>query len=122
MGWKMKTANSRNLRLPRLLAPAILLLVGAVGGPISEGRAFDTAMICAWKRTFYTYNYIHSPLRAYNMPRVTNCDCWGSQATGLGDCQVPVGFESAGFERLGRIPNDLGAGLGGVAAGPVPGR
>jgi hypothetical protein len=80
-------------------------------------RACDTAMICAWKRTFYAVDALKTPLRAYFVPRRPNWDCWGAPLAGCDPaCQIAVGIEPAGFERLGRIPNDFE--LSGGTVGP----
>jgi hypothetical protein len=87
---------------------------------VSECRACDTAMICAWRRTFWAVDALKTPLRPYFVPRRPNCDCWGGQFAGFNPaCAVLVGVEPAGMERLGRIPNDLD--LSGVTVAP-PGR
>jgi len=96
------------------------MLLFAMLAPVAETRAFDTAMICAWQRTFHIYNYIDSPLRVYSMPRRSNCGCWGWQAGSETAFQGPVAYESPGLERLGRIPND--SVLGGAAPIAAPGR
>jgi hypothetical protein len=84
----------------------------------AAGLACDTEMICAWKRTFYTHNYVNSPLRPYNMPRTPNLSGWGGPIDGAQTCQQPPVMLSQGFERLGRIPNDIDLGPGAVAATP----
>jgi hypothetical protein len=117
----MTTSNAHNFKLNGCLALAISAFGGALLGPAAECRAFDTAMICAWKRTFYTQNYLDSPLREYNMPRRAYCDCWGGTAPGWSPVwQAPAELEPARFERLGRIPNELE--LGALGGGGVPSR
>jgi hypothetical protein len=81
--------------------------------------ACDTEMICAWKRTFYTHNYVNSPLRPYSMPRTPNLAGWGSPIGGGPACQQPPVILSQGFERLGRIPNDMDLSPASVVATPT---
>jgi hypothetical protein len=86
----------------------------------AEGQACDTEMICAWKRTFYTHNYLDSPLRPYYMPRTPNCIGWGASPQPGHACQQPAEIMPSGFERLGRIPND--ATLGAIPPAAPQGR
>ena len=73
-----------------------------------ESRAGDTQMLMTWRRTFHGPYALKTPLRGYLMPRRPNWDGWGGQTAACDDsCQTAFGFESAGFERLGRIPNEL---------------
>jgi hypothetical protein len=116
--WPMKTSNSRK-KICQFGWLAIVSLSATISTPIAQCQAFDTAMICAWQRTFHTYNYVQSPLRAYNMPRQPNWDGWGGQSFRPTDCEAPATYDSPGFERLGRIPNDLGGALGSAAVGPT---
>jgi hypothetical protein len=43
---------------------AAIVAIAAAFAFTADARAFDTEMICAWKRTFHTNNYLDSPLRA----------------------------------------------------------
>jgi hypothetical protein len=71
-------------------------------------QAVDTAMICAWKRTFHAYDALRTPLRGYYMIRQPNYLCWdGSIGGGREHEQGPVTYGPVGFERLGQIPNDI---------------
>jgi hypothetical protein len=69
-------------------------------------RACDTAMICAWKRTFYATNAVDSPLRAYFTPRRPNCNC-AAGSIGWFPPAVSDGLSPPVFVRLGEIPNDM---------------
>jgi hypothetical protein len=116
----MRIARAMKLsRTNRVIATAIAVVTAWIS--LATGSdACDTEMICAWKRTFYTYNYLDSPLRPYIMPRIPNCNCWGAPLADWRACHVEVPPMSQGFERLGRIPNDVD--LNPVAVGAPAGR
>jgi hypothetical protein len=102
----------------RRLAMATAMALPVCLAVADAGRACDTEMICAWKRTFYTYNYLYSPLRPYNMPRIPNCNCWGTELAEGAACQLPTVPLAQGFERLGRIPNDVDLSVAAPSAAP----
>lgn len=112
----MNCFTALKMRLVRWSAVALLLL-GVAGIPQPPCcQAGDTAMLCAWRRTFYAQDALKTPLRGYFMPRKPNCDCWG----GPWSAETPpacAGAElpPAEFVRLGQIPND-----GQIAGPPTP--
>ena len=98
----------------------------------SDSLAFDSATICAWKRTWHAQYALATPLRPYFVPRLpgrcdrevyaAGCDCAGgslyAESAAPFNCPAPgpgwmyrpeagSGFEPVQFERLGQIPNDL---------------
>jgi hypothetical protein len=127
----------------RLLAPAVLTLCAASFATQSSW-AFDSATICAWKRTWHAQYAPATPLRPYFVPRMPGrCDreayaggwdCAGDPlssghayrynypAPGPGWMYPPeagIGFEPVQFQRLGQIPNDLGVGAADPAGVPT---
>ena len=76
-------------------------------------QAFHGQTAHAWKRTFYAYNALDRPLRPYFVPRRPG-DCGREAFSQAPGCAYPpsaaMGFEPVQFERLGHIPNDVGAG------------
>jgi hypothetical protein len=127
---------------PRLL-PLALLTISCCAAP-NIGLAFDSATICAWKRTWHAQYAPATPLRPYFVPRLpgrcdrevyaTGADCDGGSlyggaavtynypAPGPGWMYCPeagIGFEPVQFQRLGQIPNDLGVGSEPPAAAPT---
>ena len=107
-----------------------------------HGDYFDGTTLCRWHRTAHGPNSVWRPLRRYYVPRPADPCMYG----GYGRCCPPddneVGIDltesaheyeggdlsgygglpelTAGLERLGQVPNDLG--ISAAAAAPRPGR
>jgi hypothetical protein len=100
-------------KITRWPAVALLLLGAAATLAPPRCQACDTAMMCAWRRTFYAQNALATPLRGYFILRSPNCDCWGAPWSGeAAPACACVPLPPAEFLRLGQIPND------GQVAGP----
>jgi hypothetical protein len=127
-----------------LLLPIVFVTISWVSLPESS-VAFDSATICAWKRTWHAQYAPATPLRPYFVPRrpgrcdrevhAAGFDCAGGSlyggsavpynypAPGPGWMYRPeagIGFEPVQFQRLGPIPNDLGVGSETPAASAPP--
>ena len=127
----------------KLVPLALLALSAAVAVAPSGSLACDSAMICAWQRTWHGPYAPATPLRGYFVPRMpgrcdrevysTGCDCagdsLGSESAVRFNCPAPgpgwmyppeagIGFEPVQFQRLGQIPNDLGIGAAPPAGAP----
>jgi len=125
-----------SIALPPKLFLRILALAVATAAATAavDCRGGESAMICAWKRTFFGPNALATPLRGYFVPRPPGCGDPARPAVLGPDCASPVvpspdcasrlvldpGFASrvflepgtdvglgpVGLERLGQIPND----------------
>ena len=134
----MGFASSSHLKWLGLTCWAISI----VAAP-NDSLAFDSATICAWKRTWHAQYAPATPLRGYFVPRMpgrcdreiytSGCDCAGgsldSESAVPFNCPAPgpgwmyrpeagIGFEPVQFQRLGQIPNDLGVGSEPPAGAP----
>jgi hypothetical protein len=134
----MRFASSVGTRL----LPSLLLAIYCLAAP-SESRAFDSATICAWKRTWHAQYAPATPLRPYFVPRLpgrcdrevyaAGCDCADgslyAESAAPFNCPAPgpgwmyrpeagIGFEPVQFQRLGQIPNDLAVGTEPPAGAP----
>jgi hypothetical protein len=107
---------SRSLSLALVAVAATYGTLGPCLPIASRCHAADTAMICAWHRTFHAYNGLHSPLRNYYMNRRPNCYCWGAVPAGWSQSAgPPLSWGPVGFERMGQIPNDVDVTIGAPA-------
>jgi hypothetical protein len=128
--------SSTSYPLARIVSPLFLSLSAAIASLPNVGSACDTAMICAWQRTWHGPNALAMPLRGYFIPRVPGrCDRaayaggwdWDARAGYVASCaahgecsntsggfpyppEAGIGFEPVQFERLGKLPNDFGVG------------
>ena len=88
-----------------------LVSLAAIFAQPANCDAGDSAMIRAWKRTFYGPNPLATPLRGYFVPRLPSCGLgWQADDCGCQPTEWLAGLESPEFERLGQIPNDLDVG------------
>ena len=117
----MRFASTSGTRL----LPLTLLAIYCLAAP-SDSRAFDSATICAWKRTWHAQYAPATPLRPYFVPRLpgrcdrevyaAGCDCADgslyAESAAPFNCPAPgpgwmyrpeagIGFEPVQFQRLG---------------------
>ncbi len=118
----MKPIRIIHFRPSARVTLSILFGSAALTGLPAVCHGCDSAMICAWQRTFWAEDDLRTPLRGYFIPRRPNCACWvGAGPTDQSASVACDGIGPAEFIRLGKVPNDLqmlGA-VGGQVGAPV---